>query len=176
MEEKVEFVGKWMKGIGIGEYCGKMEKKKAIKVAADIAMAWTRKGRRSWSRAVIANAWRDTSSRVMTERIIGSSQCHTLINASSSSSNSNSMMKMKRRNRNRMILMGLRSRTRRVLGKKRIKRERCRCRTERLKRVVPGGEGMDSVTLLEETLDYIQSLTSQVHLMRSLLTLTTTLP
>jgi hypothetical protein len=41
-------------------------------------------------------------------------------------------------------------------------------RTQVLKSLVPGGEFMDDISLIEETLDYIESLRAQVDVMRTL--------
>ena len=43
-------------------------------------------------------------------------------------------------------------------------------RTRKLKSLLPGGEHMDDLSLVEETLDYIQSLRAQVEVMRCLVT------
>ncbi|KAI9125654.1 hypothetical protein K1719_003072 [Acacia pycnantha] len=173
--EKLEFLKKWMEGMGKCTSLKKnmtfLERKKAIKVSADLAMASTRTqtNKYCWSRALIANiASTDHNSKVLTDHIIGSSQCFRLRQAFTSSSPS-------RLNRSRKI-MKRRSRTirRRVMKKTVmadcIARRLVQKRREMLKRLVPGGHLMDDdVSLLEETLDYIQSLRSQVQVMRSLL-------
>ncbi|XP_028775435.1 transcription factor IBH1-like 1 [Neltuma alba] len=181
--EKLEFLQKWMEGMGkftsLKKNMSLLERKKAIKVSADLAMASTRTESKCWSRALIANiASRDHNSKVLTEHVIGSSQCLRLRKAftsSSSSSSSFSQLKNKRMlNRTRKIMKRrrrtVRSRVKKVVMADSIARRLVQKRTEMLKRLVPGGDLMDDdVSLIEETLDYIQSLRSQVQAMRCLL-------
>lgn len=153
-----------------------LERKKAIKVSADLAMASTRtKTNNFWRQALIANiASRDQNSKVLTEHILGSSsQCSSLIRKSSFSSSSSSLV-----NRSRKIMKRIRRRTvhrrvKKLVMADSIARKMIQKRREMLKRLIPGGDLMgDDVSLLEETLDYIQSLRSQVQVMRSLLVTT----
>ncbi|XP_054807749.1 transcription factor IBH1-like 1 [Prosopis cineraria] len=184
--EKLEFLQKWMEGM---EKCKSLkknmslsERKKTIKVSADLAMACSRTETKCWSRALIANiASRDHNSKVLTQHVIGSSSslCFSLTKPYTSSSSSSSLVRNKRTllNSSRKI-MKRRSRTVRSGAKKKktamadsIARKLVQKRREKLKRLVPGGDLMDDdVTLIEETLDYIQSLRSQVQVMRRLLT------
>ncbi|XP_028790612.1 transcription factor IBH1-like 1 [Neltuma alba] len=176
--EKLEFLQKWMEGMGkctsLKKNMSLLERKKAIKVSADLAMASTRTESKCWSRALIANiASRDHNSKVLTEHVIGSSQCLRLRKAFTSSSFS--QLKNKRMlNRTRKIMKRrrrtVRSRVKKVVMADSIARRLVQKRTEMLKRLVPGGDLMDDdVSLIEETLDYIQSLRSQVQAMRCLL-------
>lgn len=178
--EKLEFLQKWMKGMekcnSLKKSMSMLERKKAIKVSADLAMASTRtKTNNFWRQALIANiASRDQNSKVLTEHILGSSsQCSSLIRKSSFSSSSSSLV-----NRSRKIMKRIRRRTvhrrvKKLVMADSIARKMIQKRREMLKRLIPGGDLMgDDVSLLEETLDYIQSLRSQVQVMRSLLVTT----
>lgn len=168
---KLEFFWKWMEGLGKCRSEKKkmslLERENAIKLSADLAMASTRNLDQcrcwTWSRALIGNyASRDGNSRVLTERIIGSLQCQRLRKAFTSSSSILNSNNNRRIRRSRKILK--RSRTISRANKKKILK-----RTRTLRSLVPGGDLMDDVSLLEETLDYVQSLRAQVLVMRSFL-------
>ncbi|MBA0797203.1 hypothetical protein Gohar_007918 [Gossypium harknessii] len=123
------------------------ERKKAIKLSADTAMASARKGLTCWSRALISN--RDRPVPTTTRR--ASSACKKIV-------------KRSRRIR-RTAKCG-------AARKGQITRSIAQClvrkRTQILKSLIPGGEFMNEVCLIEETLDYITSLRVQVDVMRSL--------
>ncbi|XP_047309105.1 transcription factor IBH1-like 1 [Impatiens glandulifera] len=140
-----EFLKKWVMGIqeftsfSNNKHLNVFDRKKIIKQSADIAMASAKKPSTNWSRAVIMNASRD----------------HKLILA----------------RRSRQILKRRRSRlkkNKKVLEAKTMARRLVKKRTQVLKRLVPGGEAMDGLLLIEETLDYIFSLQAQVDVMRFL--------
>lgn len=148
------------------------ERKKAIKLTADVAMASTRHGRTGWSQALIANASKDSDNKVLIKQILAS----TPHESDQVGVKSNIMMNNDKRIRSNKILKRSCSWVRRVrkrvgnqinlaksIAKKMVKR-----RTQVLKSLVPGGEFMDDISLIEETLDYIVSLRAQVDVMRSL--------
>lgn len=158
---KKEFLKKWMKGLQIcspssDQNMGIMERKNAIKLSADLAMAFTRKGRTSWSRAVIAKASRNNNDM-------------TLIKKASKQSLYRSKRITKRsRNVRRSSRSTKVSSPHKALPNS-IAKRLVRKRTQVLKRLVPGGEQcLDEVTLMREALDYIISLQAQIDVMRCL--------
>ncbi|KAJ0030600.1 hypothetical protein Pint_14276 [Pistacia integerrima] len=166
---KQEFLKKWILGLQVCNSLKNMnvfERKKAIKLSADVAMASSRNGKTCWSRALIANASRNDNGKEFVEKILGSDY---------ERQNKNSTMS--RRTRCRKILKRSCTTIRKAMkrstpsrpkvlafsvAKKMIKK-----RTQLLKSVVPGGEFMDEVSLIEETLDYIISLRAQIDVMKS---------
>ncbi|MED6133350.1 hypothetical protein PIB30_027516 [Stylosanthes scabra] len=152
---KEEFLRKWIRGLRRYS-CEKknmsfLERKKAIKLSADLAMASTRDKTIRWSQALIANA---ASENVC----IGSSS------APKKSSRKKKMMLM-RRSRARVKSVKKEMSSARCIAKRLMEK-----RTRKLKNLLPGGESMEDGCLVEETLDYIQSLRDQIEVMRSLLT------
>ncbi|KAI4335485.1 hypothetical protein L6164_014125 [Bauhinia variegata] len=172
---KQEFLRKWIMGLrkcaSSKKNMNVVERKKVIKLSADLAMASTRNETTRWSQALIFSASQDDDNKVLAEQILGSTQCQSLTKAETCSStllcNSN------RRIRSRKIL----KRSHRIHRVKKsvaeadsIAKRLVQKRTRMLKSLVPGGEFMDDVSLIEETLDYMQSLRAQVEVMRCLLT------
>ncbi|XP_044471222.1 transcription factor IBH1-like 1 [Mangifera indica] len=160
---KQEFLKKWILGLQVCNSWKNMsflERKKAIKLSADIAMASARNGKTCWSRALIANASRNGNGKVFVEKIMGS-DFETLKKTS-----------LMRRTRCRKILKKSYRTIRKAMkilnifpssvAKKMIKK-----RTEVLKSLVPGGEFLDGVSLIEETLDYTSSLRAQIDVMKT---------
>ncbi|KAF7838091.1 transcription factor IBH1-like 1 [Senna tora] len=171
---KVEFLEKWMKGVGkcrsLKRRMNFVERKKVIKVSADIAMASTRRGTRCWSRALLSKACKakDHTTNLLTNHILGTKSINHI------HCRGGNMFKLKKISRGRR-------RREVVVVKKDVgpssdggrmddeDLDGIGRRTRLLKRLVPGGELMDDACLVEETLDYIQSLRAQVQVMRSLL-------
>ncbi|OVA06906.1 hypothetical protein BVC80_1735g5 [Macleaya cordata] len=164
---KQEFIKKW--AMALKFCCGssstkKMmsfsERKKIIKLSSDIAMASARNGKTCWSRALISKASKEYENfSILT------------VNPSMAGS---SLWCNKRVVRSKKILKSCRVRRikknvppRRVRASS-IAKTMVKKRTQVLKELVPGGESMDEISLLEETLDYIVSLQAQVDVMRGL--------
>ncbi|KAM1305405.1 hypothetical protein PS1_023154 [Malus domestica] len=183
---KQEFLKKWIKGLQVcnsSTTCSKkkmtnLDRKKAIKLSADIAMASTRNGTTFWSRAVIANATHSNgdNNRIFVERTLGggdggggrlSEHCgRTKASRSLSSVMHKKILKKSRRVCTRTVL-----RRKHDLAKTHsIAKRLVRKKTQVLKSLVPGGESMDELSLVVETLDYIVSLRAQVEVMRCLAT------
>ena len=195
---KQEFLKKWI--WGLRKYSSQkknmslMERKKAIKLSADLAMASTRNKSTRWSRALIANASRDGNNKVLTEHVSPSSSsppqrpatrksfrrirsCRNMLirrnraavhcrtkDRKSFTARIRSCRNMLRRNR------AVHSRAKDRVVASSVAKRLVQKRTRRLKSLLPGGESMDGVSLVEETLDYIQSLRAQVEVMRRLVT------
>lgn len=156
---KREFLKKWMMGLQIyttsNQNMTLTQGKNAIKLSADIALASTRNCTTRWSRAVIAGASLDD---VVYKRVKKSSSRITRISWSSGK-----ILKKSRRVRRRTKKCGKPTAER--IAKKLVKK-----RTKVLQGLVPGGEFMDEISLIEETLDYISALQAQVDVMRCLAT------
>lgn len=167
---KQEFLRKWILGLQICSSSAKSmsisERKKAIKLSADIAMASARNGRTSWSRALIASASKDDNhGKLFVQQILGS-DCERLTKISTS---------IKRLRCKKILKKSsgtiIRRRMKRIPDKavaSSIAKQMVKKRTQILKSLVPGGVFMDEVSLIEETLDYILSLRAQIDVMRSL--------
>ncbi|XVF47804.1 hypothetical protein PTKIN_Ptkin03bG0140300 [Pterospermum kingtungense] len=173
---KQEFLKKWIEGL---QRCSSsknnmsiLERKKAIKLSADVAMASARNGTTCWSRALIANVSKDGSDeKYLVEQILGpESERITMKKVSTGAS-----MVCNKRIRSKKIL---KKSTRRIRRTRKcaphaalatsIAKRLVRKRTQVLKSLIPGGKFMNEVSLIEETLDYIISLSAQVDVMRSL--------
>ncbi|XP_059288202.1 transcription factor IBH1-like 1 [Lycium ferocissimum] len=170
---KQEFLKKWIKGLQICSATKKkmsiMERKNAIKLSADIAMASTRKSTTYWSHALMANASKDDTNKIIIENILGNDDDNSkrIIFKKTSMGIS---MSQKRIVRSKKIVRNSCKISRRarkispsIIAKKLVKK-----RTQVLKNLVPGGEYMDDASLIKETLDYIISLRVQVDVMRHL--------
>ncbi|KAE8687888.1 hypothetical protein F3Y22_tig00111008pilonHSYRG00342 [Hibiscus syriacus] len=167
---KQEFLKKWIMGLQRCSFSKKnmsiLERKKAIKFSADIAMASARNGTTCWSRSLISNASKEGSDIHVVEQILGSesdrpavenkvptrraSVCKKIVKRS---------CRIRRRRRRRKCVASAPSSIAKHLVRK---------RREVLKSLIPGGEFMNEICLIEETLDYITSLRVQVDVMRSL--------
>ncbi|TKY54636.1 hypothetical protein E2542_SST19048 [Spatholobus suberectus] len=166
---KQEFLKKWI--WGLRKYSSQkknmslLERKKAIKLSADLAMASTRNKTTRWSRALIANAARDDNSKVLTAHVLGSSseRVRKSFTNYSHSTRIRSCRNILRRNR-------AVNRTKDRVVASFIAKRLVQKRTRRLKSLLPGGEFMDDVSLVEETLDYIESLRAQVEVMKCFVT------
>ncbi|KAE8726431.1 hypothetical protein F3Y22_tig00006988pilonHSYRG00007 [Hibiscus syriacus] len=143
---KREFLKNWIMGLQRCSFSKKemgiLERKKAIKLSADIAMASARNGTTRWSRSLIANAYSKHEKHLVSK---------------------GAFMEYSKRIRSKKIIKRS-CRRRRRRRSKGLVRERKRI----LKGLSPGGELMNEVSLIEESLDYIVSLRAQVDVMRSL--------
>lgn len=160
---KQEFLKNWIKGLQLHTNFNKnttiLERRKAIKLSADIAIASTRNSTTRWSRALIADAYRDESNKTLIEKISGREVPHRssfgLIRCSK---------KILKRSR-----VARQVRARRAVppsvGASLIAKKLVKSRTRALKRLLPGGEDMDEISLIKETIDYIVSLRVQVDVM-----------
>ncbi|KAK8568748.1 hypothetical protein V6N12_007290 [Hibiscus sabdariffa] len=172
---KQEFLKKWIMGLQRCSFSKKnmsiLERKKTIKLSADIAMASARNGTTRWSRALISNASKDGSDNRLVQQILGP-ESNTPVAAITN----------KARTRRALVCKKIVKRSRRQIRRRRrkcvaaapvkavtssIAKHLVRKRTQVLKTLIPGGEFMDEICLIEETLDYITSLRVQVDVMRS---------
>ncbi|GMH03971.1 hypothetical protein Nepgr_005810 [Nepenthes gracilis] len=172
---KKEFLTKWVVGLrawsSSSKEMGLLERKKAIKLSADVAMAAATNGTTIWSHTLINNASKDPNSKHMVQSILTSARAR---DQSNEPSKFPLLSPPTRCARNRV-------RSKKVLRKARINYiQRCsrrsaasliaktlvKKRTQVLKGLVPGGECMDESCLIKETLDYMISLRAQVLIMQ----------
>lgn len=140
-----------------------LERKKAIKFSADVAIASTGNAATHWSKALVADvetsaAVDDGAARTVVEQMLGRklvAKKALVITCSN---------KIVRRSRAAAHRRVVRSR----VGATSIAKKLVRNRTRVLKRLVPGGQELDEISLIKETLDYIASLQVQVDVMRHL--------
>lgn len=168
---KQEILEKWIVGLQNCSSSTKnmsiLERKKAINLSADLAMASARNGTTFWSRALIANASVDDDNRILAEKILGpDSEKLKKVSAAS-------VVIRGKRIRSKKIFKrscGVRRVRKRVPPQKifanTIAKRLVQKRTSILKRIVPGGEFMDGESLIEETLDYLTFLQAKVDVMR----------
>lgn len=141
---KQEFIKKWITTLhmldsSVEHPTNITERKNAIRLSSDIAIAEARSGATIWSRALISRTGNKTTNKPVARRILKKARnrmkncCTTL-----------------RRHGNFTAKVGVRK------------------RTELLKSLVPGGKLIeDNDYLIRETLDYIIYLRAQVDVMRA---------
>ncbi|KAL8461286.1 hypothetical protein ACS0TY_032672 [Phlomoides rotata] len=135
-----------------------LERKNAIKLSSDVAIASTRTVATHWSQALVADVSAGGgAAKIVVEQILG----RKVIGKKAASTITCSKKIVRRSHWRRVV------RSRDVKASS-IAKKLVRNRTRVLKRLVPGGEDMDDVLLIKETLDYIASLQLQVDVMRHL--------
>lgn len=155
---KEEFLKKWIKGLQTYDACKRemnvTERKNAIKLSADIAMAST-----TTTKQCPPAIWRRSVMAAMKSKHAAAAD-----------------MKKRRRMRRRCLMKRIR-RGKRKASNSKYKAAAASCSAKRLvkkrsavlKGLIPGGECMeDDNTLIKETLDYILALRLQVDVMRHL--------
>ncbi|KAL1210542.1 Transcription factor IBH1-like 1 [Cardamine amara subsp. amara] len=163
---KEEFLKKWQMGLQIFrpsiDNTSVSERKKAIKLSADVAMASLRKGTTCWSRALIEKT--ATEDNFLVRQMLTGIKAEALINKKLPKK---IVCHRKIVRRSKKIL---RRKSRSASEEAAVKAKRLvKRRTQGLRNVVPGGEFMSNdILLLRETLDYIVSLQTQVNVMRSI--------
>ncbi|XP_074572255.1 transcription factor IBH1-like 1 [Curcuma longa] len=143
------------------------ERKNAIKLSADAAIAFAR-GRTRWSQGLITNLSKNEKNKDILKSLLGRKYdnlrkpyCKSLkIPRSKKILRRCLRMCSRRKKAGRAQHDVCKSVLAKALAKKRI---------QVLKKLVPGGESMDGFSLLDETLDYAMSLKAQVDVMRRLL-------
>ncbi|KAJ6958116.1 transcription factor IBH1-like 1 [Populus alba x Populus x berolinensis] len=168
---KQQFLKKWILGLQV---CGSgkqnmsiLERKKAIQLSADIALASTRDGRTCWSRALIANASKHDDNKILVQHMLATEN-ERLKKASIGLVMDNKMVRCKKILKRSCCIKRVRKSEPQVVLAKSIAKRMVNRRAQVLKSLLPGGEFMDDISLIEETLDYIESLRAQVDVMRTL--------
>ncbi|PWA75480.1 Myc-type, basic helix-loop-helix (bHLH) domain-containing protein [Artemisia annua] len=169
---KKEFIKNWMKGLHICYSSNKqmklLERKKKIKISADIALACAKNATTSWSKALIAEAKKDEQNKILIDNLAcpeseikGFHQkvmtCHKRIRCKKILKRSHGVVKRTKKLKPRRSDLAIR------VAKRLVKK-----RTQVLKGLVPGGESMDEFSIIKEALDYILSLKVQVDVMKNL--------
>ncbi|XP_077236755.1 transcription factor IBH1-like 1 [Tasmannia lanceolata] len=142
-----------------------LERKRAIKVSSDVALAFAREGA-NWSRALIRNISKQEKNKTLVRRILGE-------DFDGLTKPCDSHLTCKRVRCKRILRRSYTvRRTRKVAPKKilasALAKRMLKKKTQVLKFLIPGGESLDELSLLEETVDYIVSLRAQVDVMRHL--------
>ncbi|KAI4294997.1 hypothetical protein MLD38_040725 [Melastoma candidum] len=181
---KEMFLKKWITGLrrcsgSSHESTSTFERKRIIKLSADLTLASARNGSTRWSRAIVADALQRHGDKGLVQRILGldGNDSASLISREETfdksiavgrttrkvvvMSRSKKIHKWSRRAR-KFARRGPRNKATSIA--KRLVRKR----TQLLKDLVPGGRDMDDVSLIEETLDYMVWHRAQVAVMRSL--------
>ncbi|RWR75379.1 transcription factor IBH1-like protein [Cinnamomum micranthum f. kanehirae] len=169
---KRTFLKKFLVGIQQTNLASKntslFERRNAIKLSSDIALASARDGA-NWSRAIVANASKQEKNKNLVKNILGEVQLDRFTKLQ----NKGSSLTCKRETCKRILR---RSRLERRIRKRSPKRVAgsavakriMKKRSHFLKCVVPGGELMDEFSFIDETIDYIFSLRAQVDVMQRL--------
>lgn len=139
-----------------------LDRKKAIKISADYAMAETRKGTTIWSQSIIAKSLKG---HAPPKAILNRGTIY--INLLRKKRTMTQLQKMGRKIGRRMARRSRLPSSKvlpRTIAKRLVEK-----RTKVLRSLIPGGEFMeDEVLLIEEALDYIPFLQAQVDGMRFL--------
>ncbi|CAA2996605.1 Hypothetical predicted protein [Olea europaea subsp. europaea] len=169
---KQEFLKKWIKGIRIYSNFKKdmniLERKKAIKLSADLAIASTRNASTRWSRTLTANISKNETNKIFVEQIFSDSEVIKKEAPSRLMARSNRIASKKIWRRSHITQIKARKMGPYAVKARSIAKKLVKNRTKVLKSLVPGGENMDGISLIKETLDYIVSLRVQVDVMRRL--------
>ncbi|URD74754.1 hypothetical protein MUK42_24096 [Musa troglodytarum] len=141
------------------------ERKSAIKLSADVAMAVAR-GSKKWTRGLIASLSKEEQNRSFRQFVLGkdfgrpAKLCHS----------SWKIPRSKNIVRRSLRFLSKRKSNIRAPNSSVLAGTLVEKRTQVLKRLVPGGESMDGFSLLDETLDYVTCLQAQVDVMQKLMT------
>ncbi|XP_076885065.1 transcription factor IBH1-like 1 [Bidens hawaiensis] len=159
---KKEFIKKWIHGLQIccssNTKMNILERKKKIKLSADIALASAKNSTTSWSKAIISEAKNDEQNAVLVKNLSPESKfirahqkvsCHKRIASKKILKKSYGVYRKMKKMEPRRRGLSLAS----CIVKRSVKK-----RTRVLKRLVPGGEFMDELSVIKEALDYILSL------------------
>ncbi|XP_042447897.1 transcription factor IBH1-like 1 isoform X1 [Zingiber officinale] len=142
------------------------ERKNAIKLSADAAIAFAR-GRTRWSQGLITNLSKNEKNKEILKSLLG----REYDNLRKPCSNSLKIPRSKKILRRCLRMCSRRKKAGRAqhICKSILAKALAKKRIQVLKKLVPGGESMDGFSLLDETLDYAMSLKAQVDVMRRLL-------
>lgn len=146
-------------------------------MSADVAMASTTSATTCWGRALIADASKNHTTKVVVEHVLGGHDRENITNhnvswlrlkKSSAICSTNKKVRFKKILRKSCALGRLRKTEPPKVLPTCIAKRMVKKRTQMLKNLVPGGKLMDDVSIIQEALDYIISLRVQVKVMRQL--------
>ncbi|XP_042442756.1 transcription factor IBH1-like 1 [Zingiber officinale] len=143
------------------------ERKKAIKLSADAAIAFAR-GRTRWSQGLITNLSKNEKNKDVLKGLLGR-EYDELSKPCCNSWKIPRSKKILRRCLRMSSTRKMAGRAQHDVGKSILAKTLAKKRIQVLKKLVPGGESMDGFSLLDETLDYAMSLKAQVDGMRCIL-------
>ncbi|KAJ4951915.1 hypothetical protein NE237_028747 [Protea cynaroides] len=130
-------------------------------------MASARGGKSSWSRALIANASKQEESKTLVRNILGS-EFEKLTKPGMGAFMPHKRVRSRSILRRSCSSCRIRKIAPKLIQASSIAKRMLKKRTLVLRGLVPGGESMDELSLLQETRDYIIFLTAQVDVMRCL--------
>ena len=136
------------------------ERKRAIKSSADIAMAAARGGGARWPRAILTSSSSSLSSRPATCKSPPAGKVHRC---------KRFVRRCFHARRSRHGGAGACSRARTataMVTSGEVARRLVRKRTKVLRKMIPGGELLDEISLLQEAMDYVAHLHAQVDVLR----------
>uniref|UniRef100_A0A0E0LSZ6 IBH1-like N-terminal domain-containing protein n=1 Tax=Oryza punctata TaxID=4537 RepID=A0A0E0LSZ6_ORYPU len=158
---------------------GLRERRDAVRLSSDVAMASARGRAAPWARALVARHAAERRNEPLLRRIMGGDVYERAVSSSSSAAaTAGAAVARSRRIVRRSQRVACSSRRKRrslamaaaavsgggALAARRMVKGRLRL----LRRLVPGGEALRGFSLLSETLDYVVCLKTQVELMHSL--------
>ncbi|CAN6237320.1 unnamed protein product [Urochloa humidicola] len=136
------------------------ERKRAIKSSADIAMAAARGGGARWPRAILAASSSPSSTPPCNKLPPAKvhSRCKRIVRR---------CFQARRRSRDSAGAYYSLARTATgMISSGEIARRLVRKRTKVLRKMIPGGESLDEISLLHEAMDYVAHLHAQVDVLR----------
>ncbi|XP_040382872.1 transcription factor IBH1-like 1 [Oryza brachyantha] len=151
---------------------GLRERRDAVRLSSDVAMASARGRAAPWARALVARHAAERRNEPLLRRIMGGDGYDRAAAAAAGGggrkeARSRGIVRRSQRvcssRRKRRSLQAMASGAGALSARRMV-----RCRLRLLRRLVPGGEALRGFSLLSETLDYVVCLKAQVELMQSL--------
>lgn len=142
------------------------ERKNAIKLSSDVALASARDGS-NWSHAIIAHVSKEEKNKTLVKNILGE-ELDRFIKLHNKGSLTCKRETSKRILRRSCLERRIRKSAPKKMAASAVAKRMLKKRTHFLKCIVPGGELMDEFSLIDETIDYILSLRAQVDVMQRL--------
>ncbi|XP_042506206.1 transcription factor IBH1-like 1 isoform X2 [Macadamia integrifolia] len=169
---KQELLKRWLQGLQLCVSSSKemnfLERKKAIKLSADVVMASARAGKSYWSYAIISNALKQEESKTLVRNILGT-EFEKLTKPGMEAFTSHKRVTSRSILRRSYISCRIKKIAPKRVQASSIAKRLVKKRTKVLRGLIPGGESIDEFSLLEESLDYILSLKAQVDVMQCLI-------
>ncbi|GLJ12585.1 hypothetical protein SUGI_0193990 [Cryptomeria japonica] len=142
---------------------------KVMKISSELSAAMTERGSsgREWRRSILAQHTKNSPTFVHFIRTCG---CSMKFNNKRSSQWRRNLLggRRVRRRSHKWSVSYIEWMRRVVAGATLVDQNKEQASVETLKSLIPGGRGMDTVLVLEETIDYIQALQMQLHSLKTL--------
>jgi len=156
---KEAFLRHMLKGLKLGGVYSKsmsfQERKRAIKIYANTAMAFAR-GNTNWTQALVTDLSKQEKDKALMKSILGHESKRLSKRCGQQTLKSKKILRRSLRANSRIRKGMLAS----------VQARRAENKTQVLKRLIPGGKSLDGLSLLGETLDYAIYLDAQVNLMQ----------